>query len=641
LAGYPKYNSHFWAYYNRPTLYSPKIIYKQQELQAVSTDKRYFITGIIILVFVAIIIRLFYIQVIEQSYRLSASNNVLRYVTQYPARGLIFDRNNELLVYNKAAYDLMVIPRQTKAFDTTEFCALLDITKDYLIAELRTARKHSTFKPSIFLKQLSAESYAVLQEKLFKFPGFYVQPRTLRSYPRNLASHLLGYVGEVDDKIIQNETYYRMGDYIGISGLERTYEEELRGKKGVNVYLVDVHNRIKGSYSEGKYDTLAVLGQDFKITIDANLQEYGERLMQNKLGGIVAIEPATGEILAMISSPTYNPDLLVGRMRSNNFKVLDSDTLKPLFNRALMALYPPGSTFKIVNALIGLQMGVVQPQTQYSCYGGYRVGKGVGCHSHFSPTNLIQSIAVSCNTYYCNVFRNIIDMQGKLKAEEGFIKWKGHVESFGYGKKLNVDQPNELAGIVPTVNFYDRYFRKGGWNSLTIISLAIGQGELGTTPLQMANMTSTIANRGFYYTPHFVKEINGAPSKDARFSVMHRATIDSLWFSYIIDGMDMAVNGGEGSTARIAAIPGIEVCGKTGTSQNPHGKDHSVFVAFAPKDNPKIAIAVYIENAGFGSTWAAPIASLMIEKYLTGAIKRTWVEERMLNGVLLNRGEKE
>jgi penicillin-binding protein 2 len=536
----------------------------------------------------------------------------------------------------------MVIPRQIKAFDTLEFCNLLKISKPFLETSLRDAKRHSTFRPSIFLKQISAETYAVLQEKLFKYPGFFVQPRTLRSYPRNIGAHLLGYVGEVDDRIIGNSPYYRMGDYIGISGLERTYESELRGQKGVNVYLVDVHNRIKGSYADGRYDTLAVIGKDLTSTIDADLQEYGELLMQNKIGGIVAIEPNTGEILALISSPTYNPNLLVGRPRTMNYRALESDTLKPIFNRALMALYPPGSTFKVVNALIGLQEKIVLPQTRYSCDGGYRVGRGVGCHSHPSPTDLIQSIQVSCNTYYCNVFRNIIDKPGQGGVEVGFTKWKNHVESFGFGKKLNIDQPNELAGTVPSINFYDRYFRKGGWSSLTIISLAIGQGELGTTPLQMANMTAAIANRGYYFTPHLVKAINGEPDIEPRFKLKHYTTVDSLWFDYIIEGMDLAVNGepGSGSTARIAAIPDIRVCGKTGTSQNPHGKDHSVFVAFAPKDNPQIAIAAYIENAGFGGTWAAPIASLMIEKYLTGKVNRTWLEQRMLDAILLDRYEK-
>ncbi|MDD2197059.1 MAG: penicillin-binding protein 2 [Bacteroidales bacterium] len=610
-------------------------------MQLAGNNRQYIISGIIIIVFLTITIRLFFLQVIERSYRLSASNNVLRYITQYPARGLIYDRNGELLVFNQAAYDLMVIPRQNLPFDTVEFCNILGINKKQLDSRLNEARAHSSFRPSIFIKQVSAEDYARLQEKLFKFPGFYVQPRTLRAYPNSIGAHFLGYVGEVDDRKIRESPYYRMGDYIGISGLERTFEEELRGKKGVNVYLVDVHNRIKGSYAEGKYDTLAVLGKELTASIDIELQKFGEELMRNKLGGIVAIEPSTGEILAMISSPNYDPNLLVGRPRTANFKDLDTDTLKPLFNRALMALYPPGSTFKIVNALIGLEEKTVFPQTKYSCDGGYRIGRGVGCHYHPSPTDLVRSIQVSCNTYYCHVFRNIIDKPSHGGVEQGFTVWKNHVESFGFGKRLNIDQPNELAGTVPSIEFYNRYFRKGGWSSLTILSLAIGQGELGTTPLQMANMTAAIANKGWYYTPHFVKEIDGQPNIEPRFKVKNYTTIDSLWYNYIIEGMYLAVNGepGSGSTARIAALPDIEVCGKTGTSQNPHGKDHSVFVAFAPKDNPQIAVAAFIENAGFGATWAAPIASLMIEKYLTGEVKRKWLEQRMLDATLIDKSE--
>ncbi|MDD2277621.1 MAG: penicillin-binding protein 2 [Bacteroidales bacterium] len=611
-------------------------------MQLTGNNRKYIISGIILIIFLVITFRLFFLQVVDRSYRLSASNNVLRYITQYPARGLVYDRNGELLVYNQAAYDLMVIPRQIKPFDTIEFCSVLEISKEFVDNRLKEAKAHSSFRPSIFLKQVSAETYAKLQEKLFKFPGFYVQPRTLRAYPNSIGAHFLGYVGEVDDRKIREDAYYKMGDYIGISGLERTYEEELRGKKGVSVYLVDVHNRIKGSYAEGKYDTLVVLGKDLTTSIDIELQKFGEMLMQNKLGGIVAIEPSTGEILAMISGPNYDPNLLVGRPRTLNFRNLDADTLKPLFNRPLMAKYPPGSTFKIVNALIGLEEKIVFPQTQYYCDGGYRIGRGVGCHNHPSPTDLIKSIQVSCNTYYCNVFRNIIDKPSLGGVEQGFTVWKNHVESFGFGKKLNIDQPNELAGIVPSIEFYNRYFRKGGWSSLTILSLSIGQGELGTTPLQMANMTAAIANRGWYYTPHFVKEIDGKENIEPRFKIKNYTTIDSLWYNYIVEGMYLAVNGepGSGSTARIAVIPDIDVCGKTGTSQNPHGKDHSVFVAFAPKDNPKIAVAAYIENAGWGASWAAPIASLMIEKYLTGEIKRKWLEQRMLETTLLDKSDK-
>ena len=580
------------------------------------------------------------LQIVEQSYKMSASNNVLRYIPQYPARGLIYDRNGELIVCNQAAYDLMVIKNEVKAFDTTEFASILGITKEQIKAsflQIKRVKGYSPYKPSVFLKQISAQTYAVLQEKMYKFPGFDVHPRTLRTYPFNMAGHLLGYVGEVDEDIIAKSPYYQLGDYIGINGLEKSYEKELRGKKGINIYMVDVHNRIKGSYEEGRYDTAAVVGKDLVCTIDAKLQLYGEKLMTNKIGSIVAIEPKTGEVLAMISSPSYDPELLVGRDRTTNYKALQSDTLKPIFNRSLMAPYPPGSTFKIVNGLIGLQEGVVFPTTHYGCAGGYPIGRGVGCHIHQSPLSFLQAIQMSCNTYFCYVFRSIIDKPLYGSVENGFSVWKKHVESFGFGGRLGIDLPNEQRGSVPSVNFYDRYFRKGGWSSLTIISLSIGQGELGSTPLQIANLSSIIANRGYYYSPHVIKEIKGTTGIDPKYNIKHTTTIDSTWFTNVVEGMDMAVNGGSGGTALNAALPNIRICGKTGTAQNPHGEDHSVFIAFAPKDDPKIAIAVYIENAGFGGTWASPIASLMIEKYLTDSISRPDLEKYILNAILLDR----
>lgn len=611
----------------------------------ISTDKKFVISGIIILIFSAIVIRLFYIQVIDTSYKFSANNNVLRYITQYPARGLIYDRNGELIVANQVVYDLMIIKNQVTPFDTLELATMLDLTVDQVrdaFVQVRKQKGYSPRKSVVLFKQLSAENYARLQEKLYKYHGFEVQPRTVRTYPRHIGGHLLGYVGEVDESAIKQDPYYQLGDYIGINGIEKSYEEQLRGVKGVNIFMVDVHNRIKGPYEEGKYDSIAKVGRNLTCTIDANLQEYGEKLMVNKIGSIVAIEPKTGEVLAMISSPGYNPELLIGRDRADNFRVLQNDSLKPIFNRAIMALYPPGSTFKVVNALIGLQEGVVHPETRYSCNGGYPIGRGVGCHIHASPLNLEQAIQSSCNTYFCYVFRNIIDKRDYGSVENGFSNWKHHVESFGYGNKLNIDLPNELRGIVPSTNFYNKYFRKGGWSSLTIISLAIGQGELAATPLQMANLVSTIANRGYYYTPHVVKSVEGETDIDSRFKEKHTTTIDSVWYNYVVEGMDMAVNGapGSGSTARIAALPDVEICGKTGTSQNPHGADHSVFFAFAPKDNPKIAIAVYVENAGFGATWAAPIASLMIEKYLKDSISRPYLEQYILQANLLDRRAK-
>lgn len=611
----------------------------------ITTDKKFVISGIIVLVFVVIVVKLFYIQVVDNSYKFSANNNVLRCIIQYPTRGLIFDRHGEMLVANQVVYDLLVVKNQVKPFDTLEFASMLGFTVDQVrdaFTQMKKQKGYSPRKSVVLFKQLSASSYARLQEILYKYQGFEVQPRTVRTYPRRIASHLFGYVGEVDESVIKQQPYYQLGDYIGISGIEKYYENELRGTKGVNIYMVDVHNRIKGPYEDGHYDSIAKVGKNLTCTIDADLQEYGEHLMVNKIGSIVAIEPKTGEVLAMISSPSYNPELLIGRDRADNFRVLQQDTLKPIFNRAIMALYPPGSTFKVVNALIGLQEGVVHPDTRYSCNGGYTIGRGVGCHNHPSPLNLVQSIQASCNTYYCHVFRDIIDNREYGSVEDGFNEWRRHVESFGYGSKLGIDLPNEQKGIVPSVNFYNKYFRKGGWNSLTIISLSIGQGELAATPLQMANLVSTISNKGHYYTPHIVKQIGGETQMDPQLLEKHFTTIDSTWYKYIIEGMDMAVNGvpGSGSTARIAALPDVRICGKTGTSQNPHGNDHSVFFAFAPKDDPQIAIAVYVENAGFGATWAAPIASLMIEKYLKDSISRPSLETYVLQANLLDRHAK-
>ncbi len=608
----------------------------------ITTDKKYIISGIILITFIVIVIRLFLIQIVEQSYKLSANNNVLRYIPQYPARGLIYDRKGELIVYNQAAYDLMVVKNEVKTFDTTEFASILGISKDQIkdeFVQIRKTKGYSPYKPSVFLKQIPAKTYAILEEKLYKFPGFEVHPRTIRTYPHKMAGHLLGYIGEVDEDIISKNPYYQLGDYIGINGLEKSYEKELRGKKGVSIYMVDVHNRIKGSYEKGLYDTAAVVGNNIVCTIDAQMQEYGEKLMANKVGSIVAIEPQTGEVLAMVSSPSYDPELLVGRERTANYRMLQKDSLKPIFNRALMALYPPGSTFKVVNGLVGLQEGVVFPGTRYGCAGGYPYGRGVGCHNHPSPLSFTQAIQMSCNTYFCYVFRSIIDRPLYHSVEDGLTEWKRQVESFGFGNKLGIDLPNELRGSVPSVKYYDRYYRKGGWNSLTIVSLSIGQGELGTTPLQMANLASIIANRGYYYSPHVVKEIKGSNGIDTIYTQKHITTIEPDWFNYVVDGMDMAVNVA-GGTGTIAALPKIKVCGKTGTAQNPHGADHSVFIAFAPKDNPKIAIAVYVENAGFGGTWAAPIASLMIEKYLTDSIARPDLEKRIFDAIIINNRAK-
>lgn len=607
-------------------------------LQSKHTDRMYVMMGIVVLVAITFLGRLFFIQVLDDSYRLSAENNVLRYETQFPARGLIYDRNNELLVFNEAAYDLMVVPRQAKDIDTASLCQILGITREQFISQLNKAKSFSWRKPSVFQKQISGVTYANLQEKLYRMQGFFVQKRTLRKYPKPIAAHLLGYVGEASQRKLEQDLYYKKGDYVGISGLEKSYEEELRGKKGVKVVMVDVFNRNKGSYKDGKYDTLAVAGKTITCSIDARLQAYGEHLMQNKTGAIVAIEPSTGEILTLVSGPSFDPNLLVGRVRSKNYNLLLKDTLKPLFNRALMSEQnPPGSTFKLINALIGQQLGVVTPSTSYRCPRGYISGNfRMGCHDHRSPLNLRESIQHSCNAYYGNVFRNIIDITGK--PWEGFEIWRNHVLSFGLGIKYNTDLPVEYDGHIPTTQFYDKYYGEHRWKSLTIISMAIGQGELGTTPLQLANMTAAIANRGFYYPPHLVKAIDGEPITN-RFTEKQMTTIDRPYFDPVIDGMEMVFQ--QGGTGYRSRIDSLQMCGKTGTAQNPHGEDHSIFICFAPKDNPKIALAVFVENGGGGSKYAAPIASLMVEKYLRDTISRTAFEQVIIDADLItNRHTK-
>lgn len=594
------------------------------------SNRKLIIGAVMVVTGIIFLIRLFFIQVIDDSYKLSAENNVLRHMTDYPARGLVYDRNGKLLVYNEAYYDLMVIPKQMKDLDTLDFCKMLDITKEEFITRINAIKAYSPFKPSIFEKQLSSEFYAMLQEKLHHYKGFYTQTRTLRKYPSRVAAHLLGYVGEVDDKVTKENIYYKSGDYIGVSGIEKHYEEFLRGTKGERVVMVDVFNRPKGRFKDGEYDRQPVSGLDLISTIDADLQAYAEKLMQNKIGSVVAIEPSTGEILTLVTSPSYDPNLLVGRVRSKNYSLLLKDEYKPLFNRALMALYPPGSTFKLVNALIGQQEKTLFPNTTYSCRNGYSAGSiRVGCHAHSSPLNLMQSVQHSCNAYYCNVFRTILDH--KKTTREGYDIWREHVLSFGFGKKFDTDLPNELKGLIPSGDYYDKIYGANRWKSLTVISLSIGQGELGTTPLQLANLMCIMANRGFYYPPHLVKQIGDTPIEN-KFTIQNHTTIDSTYFPIVIDGMEQVVEAG---TAARSKLKGIPFCGKTGTAQNPHGKDHSVFVAFAPKENPKIAIAAFVENSGFGGTYAAPIASLLIEKYLTDTITRPLFEETILKANLM------
>ncbi|MFO7851673.1 MAG: penicillin-binding protein 2 [Bacteroidota bacterium] len=601
-------------------------------LKDVYSNRKILFYAIVFIAAILLISKLFALQVINKSYRLSAQNNVLRYVTQYPARGLIYDRKGNLLVYNQAAYDLMVIPDQTQAIDTVELCSILDITKESFLNRMKAAIKFSEYAPSVFLKMISSETYARLQEVLYKYPGFYVQTRTLRKYSYPSAAHALGYVGEVNNDEIETDPYYKAGDYIGKSGIEKSYESDLRGRKGLKIFLVDVHNRVKGLYQGGRYDTVPVPGKDIVSTLDIELQRYGEKLMEGKKGSIVALEPSTGEVLALISTPDYDPSLLVGRIRSENYTKLQRDTLEPLFNRALMASYPPGSTFKPVNGLIALQEKALTRDYEYFCDNGYYApGVYVACH-HFAWFNMAGAITASCNAYFCNAFRLLLDNPKYGSTAEGLKTWRSYLTEFGFGSKLEIDFPNELPGFVPKPSFYDNIYGENRWKALTVISMAIGQGELGTTPLQMANMAAIIANRGYYFTPHIIKSIdNDTIRVNPAFREKKEVSIDSANFEVIVKGMKGVVNGGEGATARWVAIKDIVMCGKTGTAENPHGPDHSIFIAFAPEKNPRIAIAVYVENIGFGSTYAAPVASLMVEKYLKGKTENTWLENYILN----------
>jgi penicillin-binding protein 2 len=572
------------------------------------------------------LVRLFYIQVIDKSYALSANNNVLRYVTQYPARGLIYDRNGKLLVYNEAVYDLMVTPMQVKEIDTAEFCKLLEITYEGFMERMEKAVKYSRYKPSLFEKQISKETYGYIEEKMYRFPGFFVQPRTLRYYPKPIGAHLFGYVGEVTQGLIDKNPYYKSGDYIGISGIEKSYESALRGIKGMKIKMVDVHNREVGSFQDGRFDSAAIMGQDLYLSIDADLQEYGELLMKGKMGSVVAIEPSTGEILAFLSSPAYDPNLLVGRVRSKNYKLLSEDPVKPLINRAMAGTYPPGSTFKMVNDLVGLQEGLLDLGVRYSCQG--KTSSPIRCtHTHQSPLNVEVAIQQSCNPFHWQVFRSIITNGKHGGIRNNYVTWRDQVMSLGFGHKLGTDLQFELSGNIPSAEKYDEIYGKGHWNAMTIRSLSIGQGEILVTPLQLANYAAAMANRGSYIVPHVVKYVGEKGRKSAEFKKVN-SLIDPVHFEVAVEGMRQVATLG---TARWYQIDSVTMCGKTGTAENPHGDDHSLFMAFAPAENPRIAIAVIIENAGFGSSWALPVASLMIEKYITGKIKRPDVEEHMLN----------
>ena len=606
------------------------------------------IAGVVLAIVAIYVVRLFSLQVGNNDYKRYADSNAFQRKMLYPSRGFIYDRNGELLVYNQPAYDVMMIPREMRNLDTLDFCNTLGITIEQFeqyIADMKNKRKnpgYSTYTPQVFMTQLSARDYGRLQEKLYRYPGCYIQNRVLRQYSRPVAANVLGNIREVSPSDIERDDYYRRGDYTGDLGVEKSFEEVLRGVKGEEILLRDAHGRIKGKYEDGRYDVQPISGRNITLSIDADLQAYGEKLMQGKTGAVVAIEPATGEILALVSSPTYDPSILVGRERGKNYAKLTRDPANPLFDRAIMAMYPPGSTFKPTQGLIFLEEGIITPETNYPCTGGFVVGGlRVGCHGHPSPLPLIPSLATSCNAYYCYGLRSMLDNRRRYEStSEAFEIWKNHLVSMGYGYRLGIDLPGEKRGFLPNSKYYDKFYGENRWRALTIISIAIGQGEILATPLQIANLAATIANRGYFYTPHVVKAIQDSVI-DTTYTERRYPTIDSHYYDYIVEGMRAAVTGG---TCRTANLPDIEVCGKTGTAQNPHGRDHSAFMGFAPMDNPQIAIAVYVENAGFGATYGVPIGSLMMEYYLKGEITdpaRKDLEQRMFNSkVVGNSGKK-
>ncbi|MCF6349674.1 MAG: penicillin-binding protein 2 [Flavobacteriaceae bacterium] len=595
------------------------------------------------------ITRLFYLQIISDKYKKQAIENSIKKKYSYPNRGYVFDRNGILLVANEISYDVMLTPRYLKKIDTLEFCKLINITKRNFDKRLQRAKRYSMRTPSVFLKQLSKNDYAILQEKMHNFKGFYIQKRAIRNYPINTAANVLGYISEVSEQLLKKEKYYQQGELIGFSGIEKQYEKVLRGVKGVKRYQKDNFNRIIGSYKNGSQDTLAQIGKDLTLTLDIILQQYGEKLMNNKRGGIVAIEPSTGEILALITAPSYDPNNMVGRKRSKfSTKYINDKINKPMFDRGLKAQYAPGSPFKIVNALVGLQENVITTDSKFICRHGYRYGKRQGafmkCHCGISgKVNFNIAIYNSCNSYFSNVYRKTIE---KYKSpNKGMDVWSDHVKSFGLGNYLGTDLPVGNKGLIPDGDYYNKFYSTFRWRASTTISNAIGQGQVETTPIQLANVTAAVANRGFYFTPHIVKKIKDI-KLDSKFTTPIKTSIDVKHFEPVIEGMFDVFEKG---TARSSKVKGIEICGKTGTVENfvriNNEKvalaDHSIFIAFAPKDNPKIAIAVFIENAGFGSTYAAPIASLMIEKYLHREIKRKNIEERMFNASLQEEYDKQ
>ena len=585
--------------------------------------RKYVIGGAAAAVILVYLIRLFTLQLLSEDFKASADSNAFLKRIQYPARGAISDRNGKLLVYNQPAYDVMVIMREQEGVDTLDLCESLGITRQWYerrMEEIKDQKRnigYSSYTQQVFMSQLSTEEFSRFQEKLFRFPGFYIQKRSIRQYCYPHAAHLLGDIGEVGPEDIEADHYYRSGDYIGKLGVERSYEKALRGEKGMEILLRDARGRIKGRYQNGKFDEAPIPGRNLTMSIDIDLQALGERLMKGKLGSIVAIEPSTGEVLCMVSSPTYDPRIMIGRQRGKSQKLLASDPYKPLLNRAIMGQYPPGSTFKTSQALTFLQEGIITPQTAFPCNHGFHFkGLKVGCHGHGSPLPLVPAIATSCNGYFCWGLYHMFGNRTKYETvQQAMTTWKDYMVSMGFGYKLGIDLPGEKRGMIPNAPYYDKAYR-GDWSGLTVISISIGQGEVNLTPLQIANLGATIANRGWYIVPHVVKKVQGMPL-DTLYTRKHYTRVQRSHYETVVAGMRQAVLGG---TCRIANTADYEVCGKTGTAQNPHGQDHSVFMGFAPREDPKIAICVYVENGSWGATYGVPIGALMMEQYINGKL---------------------
>lgn len=586
-------------------------------------NRRFVIGGVALAIVLVYIIRLFTIQLLSDDFKKNADSNAFLKKIDYPSRGAIYDRNGKLMVYNQPSYDIMVVMNEAKGhIDTLELCNALGISKEYFVKRMDDIKDrnknpgYSRFTEQLFMTQLSDREFSVFREKMFRFPGFYVQKRSIRQYTYPYAAHILGDIGEVSVSDIEEDNYYQPGDYIGKLGVEKYYEKELRGEKGVQIMLRDAHGRIQGSYHNGKFDRRPVAGRDLTLSIDVKLQALGERMLQGKIGSIVAIEPATGEVLAMVSSPTYDPRNLVGRQRSKAHAALSRNVWKPLLNRSIMGQYPPGSTFKTTQALTYQTEGIITPNTMFPCHHGFSYrGLHVGCHGHASPLNLIEAISTSCNGYFCWGLYYMLGNRRKYgNVQKAMDRWRDYMVSMGFGYKLGIDLPGEKRGLIPNASFYDRAYHKS-WNGLTVISIAIGQGEVNLTPLQIANLGATIANRGYFYTPHVVRKVQGLPL-DTAFTHRHRTMASVRAYSAVVAGMRSSAL--KGTCKALGHLP-FTVCGKTGTAQN-RGQDHSVFMGFAPMDNPKIAIAVYVENGGFGADFAVPIAGVLFEQYMTGKL---------------------